>query len=71
MENDNLNSLFFIKSDILNNYLTKKIHRIDDNINSLNDNVSDTCWGQIHEVKVFIDSTYNGVSWRADNVPRI
>ena len=31
-----------MKSDILNIYLTNLVHRIDDSINSLNVNVSDT-----------------------------
>ena len=31
-----------MKSDILNIHLTNSIHRIDDSINSLNVNVSDT-----------------------------
>ena len=42
MKNNNSNSLFFMKSDILNIHLTNLIHRIDDSINGLNVNVSDT-----------------------------
>ena len=33
---------YFFKSDILNIHLTNLIHRNEDSMNSLNDNVSDT-----------------------------
>ena len=40
MKINNSNSLFFMKSDILNIHLTYLIYSIDDSINSLNVNVS-------------------------------
>ena len=54
MNNNKSNLLLFIKSDVFNIHWTNLIHRIDDSINSLNVNVSDTLGGQNHVVKVFI-----------------
>ena len=46
MENNYSNTLFVLKSDILNIHLTNLIQRIDDSIDSLNDTVSDTQKGE-------------------------